>query len=91
MHAGLSARNDHELWRRGLGFSGQFSGGSLANLLGDVLRVPSRGRVAPSALYRAALEADEEGLATQMDALPLLTQERLIDRIKVRHGQAFGW
>ena len=86
MHAGLSARDNHELWRSGLGFVGQFSGRGLADLLRDILRMPSGGRVTPRTLYRTALQADEEGLAPQVDALPLPTQERLVDRIKVSQG-----
>jgi hypothetical protein len=89
--ARLAAGQDDELGAGGKGFLGQLDGGGLTDLLGDELRVPSGSRIAPGALNRATLEADEEGLATKMHPFPLPTEERLIDGVKVGHGQAFGW
>jgi hypothetical protein len=91
MDAGFAAGQDHELGAGGESFFGQLGGGGLADLLRDELRMPSGSRVTPGALHRTALQADEEGFATEMDPLPLPTEERLIDGVKVGHVQAFGW
>ena len=80
MDAGLASGEDDEFRSGSGGLVGQLASRSLTDLLGDELRMPGGRRVTPSALHRATLQADEKGFATEMDTLPLPTEENRTEK-----------